>query len=141
MRRLVLLCSVLLLGACWAAAQETTPSNSSKSDPTSASSGQSDSATASGATSVQGCLSGSSGNYTLTDKNGNTYQLTGDTAKLSEHVGHEVKVMGASSSTAPSGGGTATGATGQASGNSQTLEVSSVKHIAKTCQSSGGIAK
>ncbi len=139
MRRLVLLLSVLLLGACWAAAQDTTTSSPSQSDPTSASSGQS--ATASGATSVQGCLSGSSGNYTLTDKNGNAYQLTGDTAKLSEHVGHEVKIMGTSSSAAPSGGGTATGTAGQASGNSQTLEVSSVKHISKTCQSSGGMAK
>jgi len=139
MRRLVLLFSVLLLGACWAAAQDAATSNSSQSDPTSASSGQS--GAASGATSVQGCLSGSSGNYTLTDKNGNAYQLTGDTAKLSEHVGHEVKVMGTSSSAAPSGGGTATGTTGQASGNSQTLEVSSVKHIAKTCQSNGGMAK
>lgn len=141
MRRLVLVFSVLLLGACWAAAQDTTtPSNSSQSDPTSASSGQTGS-TASGATSVQGCLSGSSGNYTLTDKNGNSYQLTGDTAKLSEHVGHEVKVMGTSSSASSNAGGTATGTTGQASGNSQTLEVSSVKHIAKTCQSSGGMAK
>ena len=138
MRRLVLLLSVLLLGACWAAAQDTTTSSPSQSDPTSASSGQS--ATASGATSVQGCLSGSGGNYTLTDKNGNAYQLTGDTAKLSEHVGHEVKIMGTSSSAAPSGGA-ATGTTGQASGNSQTLEVSSVKHISKTFQSSGGMAK
>src|ERR1700751_4820752 len=142
MRRLVLLFSVLLLGACWAAAQDT--SNSSKSDPTSSSPGQSDTATASGATSVQGCLSGSSGNYTLTDKNGNTYQLTGDTAKLSEHVGHEVKVTGTSSSGSASaaGGGTTTGTTGQAAGaNAQTLEVSSVKHISKTCQNGGGMSK
>lgn len=141
MRRLVLLFSVLLLGACWAAAQSTATSNSSQSDSTSASSGQTGSANASGATSVQGCLSGSSGNYTLTDKHGNTYQLTGDTAKLSEHVGHEVKVMGTSSSAAPSSGGAATGTAGSAAGNSQTLEVSSVKHIAKTCQSNGGMAK
>ena len=28
----------------------------------------------------------------LTDKNGTTYQLSGDTAKLSDHVGHEIKV-------------------------------------------------
>ena len=90
---------------------------------------------------VEGCLSGSSGNYTLSDKNGNTYQLTGDTAKLSEHVGHEVKVMGTAGSAAPSGGGTASGTTGQAAGNSQTLEVSSVKHISKTCQSAGGMSK
>jgi hypothetical protein len=86
-------------------------------------------------------LSGSSGNYTLSDKSGNTYQLTGDAAKLSEHVGHEVKVTGTSSSASASGGGTSTGTTGQASGNSQTLEVSSVKHISKTCQSGGGMSK
>jgi hypothetical protein len=146
MRRLVLLLSVLLLGACWAVAQDTASStssspntsNSSDSTASSASSGQS-SATSSGATSVEGCLSGSSGNYTLTDKNGSTYQLTGDTAKLSEHVGHEVKVTGNTSaaSATPSDGT----ATGTASGNSQTLEVSSVKHVSKTCQSGGGMAK
>jgi hypothetical protein len=88
-------------------------------------------------------LSGSSGNYTLSDKNGSTYQLTGDTAKLSEHVGHQVKVTGTSSAgSAPANtGGTAAGTTGSASGNSQTLEVTSVKHISKTCQNAGGMAK
>lgn len=162
MRKMLLILSVLLLGACWAAAQDSsspsstgssssgagssqtgsdssqTTSGSSETTPTSASSGQTGSTNASGHMTVQGCLSGSSGNYTLSDKNGNTYQLTGDTAKLSEHVGHEVKVMGTSSSVAPSGGGTATG---QAAGNSQTLEVSSVKHISKTCQSASGMSK
>jgi len=140
MRRLLLLLSVLLLGACWALAQDTTSQTNSNSSETSASSGQTSSATASGATTVQGCLSGSSGNFTLTDKNGNTYQLTGDTAKLSEHVGHEVKVTGTTSSATASAGGEATGAAG-ANGNSQTLEVSSMKHISKTCQSGGGMAK
>lgn len=140
MRRLLLLLSVLLLGACWAVAQDTTTQTNSNASETSASSGQTSSATASGATTVQGCLSGSSGNFTLTDKNGNAYQLTGDTAKLSEHVGHEVKVTGTSSSASAAKGDTATGAAG-ASGNSQTLEVSSVKHISKTCQSGGGMSK
>jgi ABC-type phosphate transport system substrate-binding protein len=134
MRRLVLLLSVLLLGACWAVAQDST------SKPSSASSGQTRTASGSGTTTVQGCLSGSSGNFSLTDKNGNTYQLTGDTAKLSEHVGHEVKVTGTTSSASASEGGTATGTAG-ANGNSQTLEVSSMKHISKTCQSGGGMAK
>ena len=141
MRRLVLLLSVLLLGACWAVAQDTTSQTNSNSSETSASSGQTSSATASGTTTVQGCLSGSSGNFTLTDKNGNTYQLTGDTAKLSEHVGHEVKVTGTTSSASASADGTASGTTGQASGNSQTLEVSSMRHISKTCQSGGGMSK
>ena len=69
---------------------------------------------------------------TLTDKNGTTYQLMGDTSKLSEHVGHEVKITGtaaASSSGAASESGAA-----HAGAASQTLQVSSVKHIAKSCQ-------
>jgi hypothetical protein len=129
----MLLISVLLLGACWAVAQDTTnPTSPSQTSPTSSS--QTGATTASGATAVEGCLSGASGSYTLTDKNGVAYQLTGDTAKLSEHVGHEVKITGTSSSASPGGDGTAAGT---ANGNSQTLEVSSVKHISKTCKNSG----
>ena len=144
MRKLLLLLSVLLLGACWAVAQDSTSqpnSNSSDTSASSASSGQTGSTAAGSATSVEGCLSGSSGNYTLSDKNGNTYQLTGDTAKLSEHVGHEVKVTGTSSSAPTTGGGATAGTTGQAGANAQTLEVSSVKHISKTCQNGGGMSK
>ena len=81
---------------------------------------------------VEGCLSGSNGNFTLTDKNGMAYQLTGDSSTLSEHVGHEVKVTGMSSSSA-SGSSASTG------GSGQTLQVSSVKHISKTCKSAGGM--
>ncbi|SRR5579864_4728808 len=141
MRKLLLLLSIVLLGACWAVAQDSSsPSNTgSSTSSTSASSGQTGSTSASGRMTVEGCLSGSSGNYTLSDKNGNTYQLTGDTAKLSEHVGHEVKITGNSSSGSASG--TATGAAGSAGANSQTLEVSSVKHISKTCQNAGGMSK
>ena len=140
MRQLLLLLSVLLLGACWAVAQDTTSQTSPNSG---ASSAQTSSETATGAHTVEGCLSGSGGNYTLTDKQGNTYQLTGDTAKLSEHVGHEVKVTGTASSGTAASDGTATGAAGTAgaSGSSQTLEVSSVKHMSKTCQSGSGMAK
>ena len=85
---------------------------------------------------VEGCLSGSSGNFTLTDKNGTAYQLTGDTAKLSEHVGHEVKVTGTSAAAATgASGSTETSAAGSAG---QALQVTSVKHVAKTCKSGGG---
>ena len=70
----------------------------------------------------------------LTDKNGMSYQLTGDTAKLSDHVGHEVKITGTVSSESASGASSSTGSAGA----SQTLEVSSIKHISKTCKSSGG---
>src|ERR1700726_1741141 len=132
MRKLLLLLSVLLLGACWAVAQDSTSqpnSNSRDTSASSASSGQTGSTAAGSATTVEGCLAGSSGNYTLSDKNGNTYQLTGDTAKLSEHVGHEVKITGTSGSATASGDGAATGTPAQGGANAQTLEVSSVKHL------------
>jgi hypothetical protein len=119
MRQIFLLLSVLLLGLTWAVAQDTTASPS-------ANSGQMSPTSGGGQTTVQGCLSGSNGSYTLSDKNGTTYQLTGDTAKLSEHVGHEVKVSGTSSSSSDSGNASATGAN---AGAQQTLQVSSVKHV------------
>jgi hypothetical protein len=67
-----------------------------------------------------------------------TYQLTGETAKLNEHVGHEVRIMGTLGSEESS---TGTEAAGTASGNSasQTLRVTSVKHISKTCKSGTGM--
>jgi len=127
MRKILLALSVVLLGLTWAVAQDP----STQSTPSSAS-GQS----ASGQMTVEGCLSGSNGNFTLTDKNGMSYQLTGDAAKLTEHVGHEVKVTGTSSGSGAAGGENAsTGA-----GGSQTLQVSSVKHVSKTCKSGGGMA-
>lgn len=122
MRQILLILSVMLLGLTWAIAQDQGATQSSRA-------GQS----ASGQTTVEGCLSGSNGNFTLTDKNGTSYQLAGDTAKLTEHVGHEVKITGMSSSGA--GGESASAGAG-----SQTLQVSSVKHISKTCKSGGGMA-
>jgi hypothetical protein len=46
---------------------------------------------------VEGCLQGSNGNFALSDKSGTTYQLSGDTSKLSKHVGHEVQITGSTS--------------------------------------------
>ena len=126
MRQIFLLLSIMLLGLTWAIAQDQTGAASSQA-------GQS----ASGQKTVEGCLSGSNGNFTLTDKNGMSYQLTGDTAKLSEHVGHEVKITGMPSAGAGATGGASASAGG---GSSQSLEVSSVKHISKTCKSGGGMA-
>jgi hypothetical protein len=91
---------------------------------------------------VRGCLSGSSGNYTLTDKSGNAYQLSGDTSKLAEHVGHTIEITG---TTAPSsaGGSSSSGSSSATGGGSaagggaaQTLNVTSMKHISETCTSS-----
>ena len=71
--RHLLLFSVLLLGVSWAVAQSENQAASGKT---------------SGQETVQGCLSNSGGTYTLTAKDGKTFQLTGDTSKLNEHVGH-----------------------------------------------------
>ena len=71
------------------------PSNSGQTAgaPTSRASGGSSTMT------VDGCLSGSAGHYMLKDKtSGTSYMLTGATAKLEKHVGHEVQVTGTMSS-------------------------------------------
>jgi hypothetical protein len=129
MRQLFLLLSVLLLGLSWAVAQDSSTANS----------GQTSRTGAGGQMTVEGCLSGSSGSFTLTDKNGTAYQLTGDTAKLSEHVGHEVKVTGTSGAAgagASSSPDTSASGAGSA-GAGQALQVTSVKHVSKTCKSGG----
>jgi hypothetical protein len=140
MRQLLLLVSVLMLGLSSVVAQDTSSSPSSSStgsaqSDSSANSGQTSRTGAGGQMTVEGCLSGSNGNFTLTDKNGMSYQLTGDTAKLSDHVGHEIKVTGTSAS-----GAGAESSAGAAAGSAagQTLQVSSVKHVSKTCKSAGG---
>jgi Protein of unknown function (DUF5818) len=122
--RYLLMLSVLLLGASWATAQYDSNQTS-----------QQKSSSAGSEMTVQGCLSASAGSYTLTDKNGTSYQLTGDSAKLSEHVGHEIKVTGSAASPSPSTG-SAKGSMGQTSSSTQqAIEVSSFKHISKTCKS------
>ena len=119
MMRYLLAVTVLLLGANWAVAQNY-PS-------------QSKSANTASQTTVVGCLSGSAGSYMLTDKKGNSFELTGDTAKLSEHVGHEMKVTGTESAASTStNSGTSNSTMGQAQ---KTIDVTSFKHVSKTCQS------
>jgi Protein of unknown function (DUF5818) len=115
--RHLLLFSVLLLGVSWAAAQSESQAATGKTG---------------GQETVQGCLSNSGGTYTLTAKDGKTFQLTGDTAKLTEHVGHEIKVTG----TVTSSSETSTGAMGK-SGAEKTLEFTSIKHVSKSCEGKG----
>lgn len=123
--RHLLFISVLLLGTTWAMAQ----TNQSPSAQTSY--GQQTTATPANAghTTVEGCLSSSGGNYMLTDKSGQVYQLTGDTAKLNEHIGHEMKITGTTSSAK------ASGESSGAMGAKETIDVTSFKHISKTCKS------
>ena len=123
MAKKLLLAISLLVSAVWLQAQSQYPqTGSSQTEPS-----------ASGQTTVQGCLQGSDGNYILTDKSGTTYQLQGDTSKLSAHVGHEVQITGsttsASSGTSPTTG-TPAGATQQ-----PMLTVEHMKHISETCKS------
>lgn len=124
MARNLLLVVSLLLSAVWLQAQSQYPETESNQTE----------ASTSGQTTVQGCLQGSNGNYTLTDDNGMTYQLQGDTSKLSAHVGNEMQITGsttsASSTTSPATG-TPAGATQQ-----PTLTVQKMKHIAETCKTS-----
>jgi hypothetical protein len=144
--RHLLLFSMLLLGTCWVMAQNppnTQPgqsqTNPAYSNP--ANSGQSDSSATSQGNAgskqtVEGCLSSSNGNYMLTAKDGTMYQLMGDNSKLSEHVGHEIKVTGMVSSSATGGNaGTMANNAGQ-----QSIQVSSMKHISKTCEGGGGMS-
>jgi len=139
MRQVFLFLSVLLLGVSWAVAQGTSPSQSSPSTSSSDSSAQTSSQTAAGGeTTVEGCLSGSSGSYTLAAKDGTTYQLTGDTAKLSEHVGHEVKITGTANSAASSPSSGAASSSAGSTSSEKSLQVSSVKHVSKTCQAGSG---
>jgi hypothetical protein len=129
MRYLQLL-AVLLLAMVWGVAQDY---------PSQTNSAQASHATpvnAGGEQSVQGCLSGADGNYSLMVKNGTSFRLAGDTAKLAEHIGHEIKVTGImnSASTSPNTD-TSAGTTGQSTPSSGgEIQVTAVKHIAKTCQ-------
>jgi hypothetical protein len=117
-----LLVLVLLTSALWLQAQAGYPqSDANQIGQTDGNSGRQ--------TSVEGCLQGSNGNYTLTADSGSVYQLTAHTSKLSEHVGHEVRITGTTS-----GSGTAASPSATTPGASQSvLEVKSIKHISKTC--------
>lgn len=136
-----LLLSSMLLCAMWLVAQtypNSSPSQSPGSGQTSPSSQtSSQSSDAGNETTVRGCLSGSSGNYTLTSDSGTTYSITGDTSKLSDHVGHEVEIKGTTSPSSSSSSGGAAGATGPSSGGAaqQTLSMTGMKHISSTCTS------
>jgi hypothetical protein len=135
--RNILLFSVLLLGASWMAAQNSSGTGQSGSEQTGAQQSGGYGQTPAGQASatqktVTGCLSQANGQYVLTSHKGMTYQLAGDSSELANHVGHEVKVTGSES-----GAGASANASGQASANGPTIEVSSLKHISKTCKTAG----
>lgn len=136
MRKSLILSTCLLLCAVWVAAQTGSSSSSTQPSQTSPSS-QTSSSDTSGQT-MQGCLSGSAGNFTLTSSSGTTYQLAGDTSKLTDHVGEEVEITGTPSS---SGAGTSpsssasnpSSSSGSSMGGGQTINVTNVKKVASSC--------
>jgi hypothetical protein len=147
MPKTLLFLSTLLLSAAWMQAQDSqqypqTPSSQNSGAQTApsgaqaGSSGSQSGSAAMGQTKVQGCLHGSGGNYTLTDSSGNTYQLQGDTSKLTEHNGHEVQITGTTSGSMS--GSSSSSMSGSAS--QPTLTIQKVKHMSKTC-SAGGMSK
>jgi len=122
MKRILLLSSILLLSVVCAVAQYDSQSSAS-----SKSSGASK--------TIEGCLAGSNGSYSLTDKSGTMYQLTGDTAKLDKHVGHTIQVTGMTTTSSASKTSTEN-PTGSMSGSAdmqQTFNVTSFKHVSANC--------
>lgn len=124
--------AVAVLGCSLCSVAQVAPS---PSDPSGAASAQQKPQTTSPMT-VEGCLSGSAGTYTLHDKAGSIYTLTGETSKLAAHVGQEVRVIGSANagsqetSTAGSSGTTSSNGTSNAF---QNLHVSSLTKVGGTC--------
>ena len=106
MKKLFPLIAAVLLSAVWVFAQD------------SAQAGRSSTSSQTGNASemmIEGCLSGSAGNFTLTDNAGKSYQLQGETSKLSDQIGHQVRIKGTQTATASAttpSGDTASASTG-----------------------------
>jgi hypothetical protein len=94
--------------------------------------GQSAKGSSTNQTTIQGCLSRSAGGFTLTDNSGTAYQLAGDTAKLTDHVGHQVEITG---TTAVSGEAPAASSAPTKDVAPARIDVSNLKHISSTCSS------
>ena len=129
MKKVALLCSVLLISAVCALAQYGSQDTQSSASSNMGSSN-------SKMTTVQGCLSGSGGNYTLTDKTGTAYNLSGDTSRLQAHVGHTISVTGTTSGSGASGTSQSGSMSSPSDSSSQTLNVTSFRHVSPTCTSS-----
>jgi cytoskeletal protein RodZ len=158
MRKTYLITAILLLSAVWAAAQttpqstnpggstapQTSPSSTSPSQQPATSDTSSTTQTTTTQTTqtstesnaIEGCLSGSAGNFTLTDQSGKTWQLAGDTAKLGDHVGHQVRISGSEAGGASTPGAPAGAGTGASSGAQPTFTVKNVKMISSSCPTS-----
>ena len=120
MHKTLMLTLALLMSALWLQAQEGNPGKdvwvpTNTYPPT-----------------VDGCLRSSNLHYTVVDKDGTVYNLTGSTARLSPYVGHEVEVTGK-----PTVRSFSTTEKDIASTVEEipALDVKSVKELSKTCDS------
>jgi hypothetical protein len=97
MSKLSLAAAIFLLSSAWTLAQvSTAPTDQNPTGSTPSTQQPDQSQTA----SIEGCLSSTVDDFVLTDANGKTYELTGDTAQLTERVGHKVRVWGNADSVA-----------------------------------------
>ncbi len=119
MSRTLMFAFVLLGSALWLRAQEGDPGVDRWLAP-------------SGPSTVQGCLQNSSTHYFVIQKDGTMTRLTGDTARLSRYVGHDVEING--KPTVITLDTTVTKAASTAE-ELPALDVKSAKELAKTCTS------
>ncbi len=89
-------------------------------------------ATNSQVTTIEGCLSQSpDGNFMIADSSGNSFQLRGDTAKLNQNLGKQVRVDGMA--TPNSGSNTGSMSSGSSQATATQFHVSDVHKVADTC--------
>ena len=123
--------AILLLSSVWMVAEiNTAPSDQNPTGSTQSAQQPEKSQTATkdkSAQTVEGCLSGAANVFTLTDAEGKTYELTGDTSALNDNVGHTVRLRGHAGS---SGGG----ARISAQGPQATFGVEKVESLSPTCK-------
>ena len=129
MRRSVFLAAVLLTAACMAA-QTSSSGYGTTQGPDSSQNSMGAQNSAANEETLAGCLSKSGSDYFLTRSDGDRYQVTGDTAKLAAHVGHEISVTGQVSQ--------ANSSTGSSSGSgmnshSGTITMQRFQHVAAHC--------
>ena len=99
MKKIFSLVAAFLLSTAWVVAQDAEQAGSSTTTQMASSASE---------MTIEGCLAGSAGSFTLTDTAGKSYQLQGDTSKLTDLVGKQVSMKGTqvatASATTPSGG-------------------------------------
>ena len=119
MRTALTLTLLLLFSVPWLQAQEGDPGADIWLAPT-------------GPPTITGCLRSYGGLYRVIDKDGKMHDLTGDTARLSRYVGHEVEITG--QPTVRTLDTTEKDAASTAE-KLPALEVKSAKQISETCSS------